>query len=81
MVSNFGRNIPTELVQQKGVKKLTQDGKEHWGVYPGTTWSPGTTDVTPGPTDSTMAPASWPRMEGKSPVITKKSGHKQNKEE
>ena len=29
----------------------------HCGVYPGTMWSPGFTDRTPSPTDSTMAPA------------------------
>ena len=42
-------------------------GPRHCGVYPGTTWSPGATEVTPSPTDSTMHPASWPRIEGKIP--------------
>ena len=31
------------------------------------TASPGFTDVTPSPTDSTIAPASWPRIDGKRP--------------
>jgi len=39
----------------------------HWphsGIYNGITWSPGWTDVTPSPTDSTIPPPSWPKITG-----------------
>src|ERR1700757_235626 len=39
----------------------------HSGVYSGITWSPGLTEVTPGPTSSTTPPPSWPRMTGNMP--------------
>ncbi|MNJ79865.1 hypothetical protein D3C77_780370 [compost metagenome] len=39
----------------------------HSGVYSGMTWSPTATEVTPSPTASTIAPPSWPRIDGKIP--------------
>ena len=50
-----------------GLMQKMHDGALHCGVYPGTTWSPTCTDVTPSPIASTTAPASWPRIDGKSP--------------
>ena len=50
-----------------GDMQKMHDGPLHCGVYPGTTVSPTATEVTPSPMASTMAPASWPRIEGNKP--------------
>lgn len=41
--------------------------RQHCGVYAGMTWSPTATECTPSPTDSTIQPASCPKMEGNNP--------------
>ena len=42
---------------QRTLRAHASQSALHCGVYPGTMWSPGFTDRTPSPTDSTMAPA------------------------
>src|SRR5215469_16744341 len=63
---------PLPCVARMAVQRLVLRERQdlhcrHSGVYSGITWSPFFSEVTPGPTSTTIPAPSWPKITGKSP--------------